>query len=112
MLLNPVASVRVERYRVIEGKTPEITVPQARCLLASIETGTLIGKRDKALIALLAYTGARRGAVAQLRIHDFRDDGTQCLLRFREKGGVKHGPPRMCRLWPSSPRPRLLSEQE
>ncbi|AMV24059.1 Tyrosine recombinase XerD [Gemmata sp. SH-PL17] len=87
MLLNPAASVRGEKYRVVEGKTPEITVPQARSLLASIEPDTLIGKRDKALIAMLAYTGARVGAVARLRVRDLQDDGTQWLLRFREKGG-------------------------
>lgn len=38
-ILNPALSVRGERYQVVEGKTPEITVEGARKLLASIVTG-------------------------------------------------------------------------
>ncbi len=41
--LNPAASVRAERHQVIEGKTPEITVKQARKLLQSIDTSDIIG---------------------------------------------------------------------
>jgi integrase/recombinase XerD len=33
ILLNPALSVRGERYEVVEGKTPEITVKGARKLL-------------------------------------------------------------------------------
>ena len=32
VLLNPASSVRGERYQLLEGKTPEITVEQARML--------------------------------------------------------------------------------
>lgn len=42
-ILNPAASVRGRRYRDVQGKTPEITVLQARKLLASINTNSLIG---------------------------------------------------------------------
>lgn len=38
VILNPAASVRTERYQVIEGKTPEIAIEQARRLLACIKT--------------------------------------------------------------------------
>jgi hypothetical protein len=34
--LNPALSVRAERYSVVEGKTPEITIEHARALLRSI----------------------------------------------------------------------------
>src|ERR1051326_6343609 len=37
MILNPALSVRGERYEVVEGKTPEVTVKGARDLLASIK---------------------------------------------------------------------------
>jgi site-specific recombinase XerD len=88
VLFNPAASVRGERYEAVEGKTPEITVEQVRMLLKSIDTTTLIGKRDKSIIAILVYTAARAGAVANLRIKDFEFDGTQYALRFEsEKGG-------------------------
>jgi integrase/recombinase XerD len=73
VLLNPVASVRGDRYSVVEGKTPEIAVEQARKLLASIaiarpvktageESGAqplVVGLRDRAIVAILIYTAAR-----------------------------------------------------
>jgi integrase/recombinase XerD len=87
VMLNPAASVRGVKDQVIEGKTPEITLEQARTLLASIDTGHIVGKRDKAIIATLKFTACRGGAVAKLRLQDFQSDGTQFMLRFQEKGG-------------------------
>lgn len=87
LILNPAATVRGERYRAIEGKTPEITKEQARTLLASIDTSRPVGLRDKAVIACLIYTAARAGAVASLKLKDFAFDGMQYSLRFVEKGG-------------------------
>lgn len=85
--LNPASSVRAERYQVIEGKTPEITVKQARTLLSSIDTSDCVGLRDKTIIAILIYTSARVGAVAKLRCKDLYDTGDQYCLRFNDKGG-------------------------
>lgn len=85
--LNPAASVRTERYQVIEGKTPQIAVAQVRDLLTSIDCSTAVGLRDRAVLATLIYTAARAGAVAKLRVKDFRHDGSQWSFRFAEKGG-------------------------
>jgi integrase/recombinase XerD len=87
VILNPAASVRGVKEQVIEGKTPEITVDQARTLLASVDTGHIVGLRDRAILATLAYTACRAGAVAKLRLGDFQNEGTQYVLRFQEKGG-------------------------
>lgn len=87
VVLNPALSVREERYEVVEGKTPEITVQHARKLLASIDTANVVGLRDRAVLAILAYTSARAGAAAKLRCGDFYDAGGQWMLRFTEKGG-------------------------
>ena len=87
VVLNPAASVRGERLQVVEGKTPEITVRQARKLMQSIDTKTVVGLRDRAVIGILIYTAARVGAVAKLRRGDFYDLGDQHCLRFTEKGG-------------------------
>jgi site-specific recombinase XerD len=46
-----------------------------------------LGLRDRAILATLAYTTCRAGAVAKLRLGDFQDDGQQDVLRFQEKGG-------------------------
>ncbi len=87
VVLNPAHSVRGERYKVVEGKTPEISVVQARTLLNSIDVGNVVGLRDRAIIAILIYTAVRVGAVARLRFKDYRSDGTQFTFRFQEKGG-------------------------
>jgi integrase/recombinase XerD len=87
IMLNPSSSVRTERYTATEGLTPEITVEQARKLLASIELKSLIDVRDRAIIAVLIYTAARAGAVAKLRLRDFSPEAGQHVLRFAEKNG-------------------------
>lgn len=87
MVLNPAASVRGERYSVVEGKTPEISKDHARRLIDSIDVTSAAGLRDRALLATLIYTSARDGAVAALRISDYQFDGVQYSLRFTEKGG-------------------------
>jgi integrase len=71
IVLNPALSVRGERYSVMEGKTPEIPIPDARKLLASMDTSHVIGLRDRAILAVLVYTGSRAGAVAKLKYGDF-----------------------------------------
>ncbi|HEY6271724.1 MAG TPA: tyrosine-type recombinase/integrase [Terriglobales bacterium] len=87
MILNPALSVRSERYEVIEGKTPEITVSGARQLLAAIDTKTVVGLRDRAIVAILIYTASRAGAVATLKRGSFYHAGEQWMLHFEEKGG-------------------------
>jgi len=87
IILNPAASVRGERHQVIEGKTPEITIEQARRLLRSVNLTHVVGLRDRAVIGILIYTAARIGAVSKLRRRDFYDTGDQYCLRFTEKGG-------------------------
>lgn len=86
-ILNPAASVKGVKEQVIEGKTPEITIEQARTLIRSVDTGHVVGLRDRAILATLAFTACRAGAVAKLRLGDFQHDGTQYVLRFQEKGG-------------------------
>ena len=85
--LNPALSVRSERYQVLEGKTPEITIKQARKLLSSISTENVVGLRDKAVLSILIYTASRVGAVAQLKLKDLYDTGDQYCLHFLDKGG-------------------------
>ncbi len=87
IVLNPASSVRGERLQVVEGKTPEISIEQARRLMRSLDTSTVIGLRDRAIIAILIYTAARVGAISKLRRNDFYNTGDQFCLRFHEKGG-------------------------
>ncbi len=85
--VNPFASVRGVKHSVAEGATPEIGIEQALKLLRAIDVAHVVGLRDRAILGVLAYTGARVGAVAKLRLGDLRNLGEQRSLRFREKGG-------------------------
>lgn len=86
-LLNPAATVRGPRLKVVEGKTPEIGIENARKLLESLNISTLVGLRDRAIIAIMIYTAARVSAVSRLNVKDFYDIGSQYCIRLGEKGG-------------------------
>lgn len=88
IVLNPAASVRGPRVRNVIGKTPATDPAQARALLYSIDTGDVVGLRDRAILAAMMYTACRVGAVSKLRLRDFFTDGRQYYLRFDEKGGA------------------------
>ena len=84
---NPFQSVRGRKHDTSDGKTPGLSIQQARDRLTSINTSHVVGLRDRALLGTLAYTGARIGAIARLRQGDLEDEATQRVLRFQEKGG-------------------------
>ena len=46
IVLNPALSVRGERYAAIEGRTPEISIAQARALLSSLDTTHVYAETD------------------------------------------------------------------
>ena len=85
--LNPFHSVRGIQHQVIDGKTPEISLSQARRLFAAIELDSPMGLRDRAMLGTLITTGCRIGALCRLRIGDLRDHEEGRLFRFREKNG-------------------------
>src|SRR5262249_13652613 len=74
------------KHRVLDCATPEISIEQVRKLLGSLDVGHVVGLRDRAVLGILAYTGARTGAVARLRLGDLRNFGEQRAVRFRGKG--------------------------
>jgi len=86
IVINPVATVRAERYSVVEGKTQGIKPDQVARLLTSIDISTKVGLRDRAVLAVLIYTAARVEAVAKLTFKSVKHDGSQYTLRFSEKG--------------------------
>jgi site-specific recombinase XerD len=90
VVLNPAASVRGPRHVAHEGKTPAFDDKQVRALFKSINTDSIVGLRDKTILMVLAYTAARAGAVARLRLEDYYTDGTQWWFHFGEKGGKVH----------------------
>jgi site-specific recombinase XerD len=69
-----------------EGKTPTPEEVQ-KLLLKSIDVSHLVGLRDRALLAVMAYIFARIGAVISLTPEDYFQIVKRSLIRFREKGG-------------------------
>ena len=86
IILNPALSVRSERYAVVEGKTPEISIPQARALLGSINVLTVVGQHDRAILAIMIYTASRAGAVASLKRGSFYRQGGLATTSARTTG--------------------------
>jgi integrase len=85
--------VRGPKYTVKKGKTPVLTQEEARELLEKIDTSTLLGPRDRALIAMMIYTFGRVGAVIKMRIEDYYTQGRRGWVRLHEKGGKRHEMP-------------------
>jgi integrase/recombinase XerD len=52
-----------------------------------VRPGGVLHCRASLILATLAYTAWRAGAIAKLRLQDFQHDGEQYVLRFQEKGG-------------------------
>jgi integrase len=75
---------------VRKGKTPVLTQEEARALLDSIDTDSLMGLRDRAVIATMIYTFGRVGAVTAMRVEDYYSQGRRGWVRLHEKGGKRH----------------------
>ena len=90
---NPAAPDRGPKYTVRKGKTAVLTAEEARELLNSIETDTVIGLRDRALVAAMVYSFARIGAVIKMRVEDVYVQGRRTWLRLHEKGDKRHEMP-------------------
>lgn len=90
---NPAAPVRGPKYAVKKGKTPVLTAEETRRLLDSIDTATVVGRRDRALIGLMVYSFARVGAALAMRVEDVYVQGRRTWVRLHEKGGKEHTMP-------------------
>src|SRR5208282_3450651 len=72
---NPAHSVRGPKHVVKTGKTTVLTGEQARELLDSIDTSTVVGLRDRALISVMTFAFARIGAAVAMRVEDYYPKG-------------------------------------
>ncbi len=87
---NPAHAQFVPRGRAdAEKPTKELGVGAVRKLLALVEDDDPVAWRDRAMLYLFFFSGARIGAIAALQVEDFHHDpegGSELLLH--EKGGV------------------------
>jgi site-specific recombinase XerC len=84
MPTNPAAAVRGPRHIVRRGKTPVLDPAEARQLIDAIDTTTVIGLRDRALIGLIVYSFARIGAAIGMRVEDVYTQNRRLWVRARE----------------------------
>jgi site-specific recombinase XerC len=91
--INPAHAVRAPKYVVKTGKTTVLDADQARKLLDSIDTSTVVGLRDRALISVMAFAVARIGAVVGMQVEDYYPKGKRWWVRLLEKGGKRHEMP-------------------
>ncbi len=74
-----------------DQETPHaaLNLPQARQLLAAIDTATNQGKRDYALVMLLLRTGLRRSECAALKMGDLAQEQGHSIAVIRHAKGDK-----------------------
>jgi hypothetical protein len=82
----------VQFYEISLGKR-RCSIRPRRALLDSIDTGTVAGLRDRALIALMVYSFARIGAALGMAVDDIYTENRRLWVRLREKGGKRHAMP-------------------
>lgn len=84
---NPAHAVRGPRHSVSKGATAVISSAEARELLDSMDISTVVGLRDRAIVAVMAFTFARVSAVVGLKVEDYYPQKKRWWLRLREKNG-------------------------
>ena len=70
-----------------------LTPEDCRQLLDAPAPDTPEGVRDRALLAVLAYTGCRVGEACRLRVQDYKTSGGHKVLEVRGKGGKERRVP-------------------
>lgn len=90
---NPALSVRAPRQSVTKGKTPVLSADECGALLRSIDTGDLVGLRDRALIGVMVFTFSRVSAACGITMGDLFKEKKRLRIRLHEKGGKVHDMP-------------------
>jgi len=78
---NIKSGVKVDK----EHKRSHLTADQIKRVLSGIDTKVITGKRDKAMILLMATTGIRTVSVRHANIEDLRNVGEASVLYYQSK---------------------------
>jgi integrase/recombinase XerD len=93
LTVNPAHAVRGPKHVVKRGKTSVLTTDQARLLLDSIDTSTLVEAARPRPDRVMTYAFARVGAAVAMRVEDYFANGKRWWVRLHEKGGKRHEMP-------------------
>jgi integrase/recombinase XerC len=91
--VNPAASVRGPRPVVTSGQTPVFDPSEARALLDSIDTSTVVGLRDRALIGLMVCSFARIGAALGMTVEDVFTQNRRLWVRRERRQAARDAVP-------------------
>ena len=76
-----------------DGKTVGLTPEDCRRFIDAPPADTPEGIRDRAMLAVLAFTGCRVGELCRLRISDSKSSGGHRVIEVRGKGGKERRVP-------------------
>lgn len=85
MPTNPAHSVRGPRHSVGKGSAPVLSSEEATALLTGMDVSTVVGLRDRAIIAVMTHTFARVGAIVALAVEAYFSQKKRWWLRLHEK---------------------------
>jgi integrase/recombinase XerD len=92
--VNPAHSDFVDAPAVPrDGKTVGLSSEDCRRLLEAPDATTPVGLRDRAMLAVLAYTGCRVGELARLKVGSYKATGGHKVLEIHGKGGKERRVP-------------------
>lgn len=83
---NPFANVREEKPTINNKSTEFLTEEEAKKLLATIDTSTVLGKRNKALLALAFTTALRKSEMINIRLCDIKEYDKYQVIEVKRKG--------------------------
>ena len=82
---NPAHTLRIPKPDLRRDKIPALALDPALALLDSVDTSTLIGLRDRALIGVVAYSSAGVGAAVAMRVEDYAANRQLWWTRLQKK---------------------------
>lgn len=68
-------------------ETQALSLARARQLLNMAKSDSILQIRDRAILRLYLFTGARIATGCKLKVNDFQQDGDESTIRFHLKGG-------------------------
>ncbi|MEG2353110.1 MAG: tyrosine-type recombinase/integrase [Clostridium sp.] len=86
---NPFGSLKEEKPIIVNKETEFLNKTEVKQLLESIDTSTLIGLRNKTILALALTTALRKSELINIKISDVQSYGEYDVINVIRKGGKK-----------------------
>lgn len=86
---NPFSSVKEEKPSVNNKETEFLTKDECKILLNSIDTSTILGLRNKAILSLALTTALRKSEIINIKIRDIKNYGEYKVVEVMRKGNKK-----------------------